>query len=162
MDQFMKKNYLKSLIVLIISFMVILSFNSSFAIEEQSNYKTINGMSIYYGVIPSEIVEGHPKQHSEREMHGGVPRDSNQFHLIVSLFDNETNKRISDAEITATINELGLSGETKKLEPMNIADTITYGNYFRIDINKTYEINLQIQRPNIEGITKVKFTHLAY
>ena len=42
------------------------------------------GLEIFYGVIPAEILLGHPSSHEERQMHGGTPRGRGQHHLIVN------------------------------------------------------------------------------
>lgn len=33
----------------------------------------IDGLEIYFGFIPAEILRDHPIEHSEQTMHGGVP-----------------------------------------------------------------------------------------
>lgn len=126
------------------------------------NHKVVDGVAIYVGIMPAEMIQGHPQEHAEREMHGGVPSGAHRDHLIVALFDNATGKRISDVQVTATVEEIGLAGKTKKLEPMKIAGTITYGNYFDMPSRNIYRILVQIRRPESAGAIKAEFTHRHY
>jgi hypothetical protein len=121
--------------------------------------KVVNGIAIYLGVLPSEMIQGHPKGHPEAEMHGGIPAGEHRYHILVALFDSSSGRRITDAEVTARVSELGLAGPQKKLEPMVIAGTITYGNYFNLPGWGPYRIRLQIRRP---GVSRVIETELEY
>lgn len=103
-------------------------------------YKTDGGMTVYLGVIPAEMVKGPP-------MHGGAPRHGHQYHIVAAVFDAATNARVSDAAVTAQVSGLGLAGTTQSLEPMRIADTITYGGFFELPGADIYTIRLTIQRP---------------
>src|SRR4030067_126792 len=61
----------------------------------------VDGVAIYFGILPAELVRGHPQEHPEGQMHGGVPVGEN--HITVALFDDKTGKRITRAEVTATV-----------------------------------------------------------
>jgi hypothetical protein len=54
------------------------------------------------------------------------------YHLIVSVFDAKTGKRIENATVSARVGELALAPQSKMLEPMQIAGTVTFGNFFTI------------------------------
>ncbi len=51
-----------------------------------------------------------------------------------------------------------MGGEQEKLEPMTIAGTVTYGNYFNMSANNTYHIKVQIRRPGMPDVDAT-FTH---
>jgi hypothetical protein len=34
----------------------------------------LNGMELFFGVIPAAILRGDPREHEEQSIHGGVPR----------------------------------------------------------------------------------------
>ena len=40
---------------------------------ETGQVARVNGMDVFYGVIPAEIIRGHPAGDTETKMHGGVP-----------------------------------------------------------------------------------------
>jgi hypothetical protein len=105
----------------------------------------INDMDVFYGVIPAEIIRGHSAGHTERKMHGGVPRGTGQHHLIVSLFEVKTGKRIENARVSARIGEAGLAPQSRPLERMQLAGTVTYGNFFTMSSPGPYRIEVKIR-----------------
>ncbi|MFV2004309.1 MAG: hypothetical protein ACC650_03845 [Gammaproteobacteria bacterium] len=129
------------------------------AADVPEKFQIINNVAIYLGVIPAQIIRGHPNEHPESKMHGGVKTKHHNDHVVVALFDNTSGKRIENAKVTGSIMELGLGNEHKKLDAMKINDTITYGNYFKMPSTGTYHIKLWIRIPDKQGIIEVKFTH---
>lgn len=129
------------------------------AADAPENFQVIDGVAIYLGVIPPQIVQGHPSEHPEASMHGGLPAKGHRDHVVVALFDNATGKRIEDAQVTGGVMEIGQGSKKKKFDPMPIADSVTYGNYFNIPDNGVYHINLQIIRPGVQGVLEAQFTH---
>lgn len=114
--------------------------------------KVVDGVAIYIGVLPAEMVKGHPGTHPEGVMHDGISAGKNRYHLVVALFDEKANgKRIGGAQVKARISEFGLPGQEKKLDPMLIAGTVTYGNYFAMPNPGPYRINLEIRHARIHS-----------
>lgn len=105
---------------------------------------TADGLEIHYGVVPAAVVDAHRKDDAERTMHRGVPRRAGQHHLTVALFDARTHGRIEQAEVWATVTELGLAPNRKKLEPMRLAGEMSYGNYFSMAAPGPYRIRLEV------------------
>jgi hypothetical protein len=93
----------------------------------QSEPQTSGGLTVYFGIVPAEIIKGPPPHVGERPMHGRIPRRPHKYHAVAALFDAKTGDRISDASVTARISGVGMSGSSKKLEPMEIGGTRTYG-----------------------------------
>ncbi len=83
---------------------------------------------------------------------------------MVALYDAETAVRITDAEVTATVRPVGLSGTTKKLEPFMVSDAMTYCNYFNMPVYGEYRIKIEIRHAGVPGVTKaeLKFDHTSY
>jgi len=119
--------------------------------------KTVGGLVVYLGAIPAEIVKGHPSSHPEIRMHGGPPRGRHEYHLVVAIFDGASGARVEDAKLSARVSAIGLVGSTKALEPMQIAGTTTFGNYFDLPDKGLYTINLVIERPR--GTVRVNFVY---
>jgi len=143
-----------------LGFITLILFQSSaFAAEVPETYQVVEGIAIYLGVMPAQIVKGHPKKHPEAKMHGGVPILRGGDHVVVALFDNATGQRIENARVTGSVMEIGLGAEQKTLEPMTIAGTVTYGNYFNMAGKNDYRIKLQIRRPKTPGVVEATFIH---
>jgi hypothetical protein len=109
-------------------------------------YRSASGVEAYVGVVPAQITKGHEPTQPEGPMHGGVPPNGHQYHLVAAVFDVYTGERITDASVTAKVSGLNLAGPTKALEPMAIAGTITYGAYFNLASIDFYTIALTIKR----------------
>jgi len=122
-----------------------------------SEHKVVDGVSIYLGIVPAEIVRGHRLEHPESEMHDGPPAGEHVYHIIVALFDQQTDKRISDALVSTSISEINHPGHQRKLEPMLIAGTIAYGNYFDLPGSGPYRIVVQIRRPGQPRVIETEF-----
>lgn len=155
----MPNPYLKTFLRAALAGVALLFLTVAYAADSSLN-KMVNGVAIYLGVIPAEIVLGHPKSHTEAEMHGGVPAGQHQNHVVVALFDNATGKRISAAKVSAWVHEINLAGTRKKLEPMLIAGTVSYGNYFNMPAtNNPYRIQVRIELPGVAGATEAQFDY---
>lgn len=125
--------------------------------DTHSGYLVDNGMAVYYAVIPAEMIRGHPKQHPEAAMHGGVPKRPHVHHVMLALFDASSLERIVDAEVAATVSEIGLAGEKKKLEPFTVAGALTYGNYFNMQPRTNYRVRADIKLPGSQKAARVEF-----
>lgn len=112
---------------------------------ETGKHQQVQGIDIYYGLLPAQIAGAHPPAHEEQKMHGGAPAGKNEYHLVVALFD-AGGKRITDAVVAATVGEFGMSGTRKALEPMRIADATSFGNYFLLRGAGIYRIAIEIKR----------------
>jgi hypothetical protein len=110
------------------------------------DYKTADGITVYLGVVPAAIVKTPPLRSAEQPMHGGMPRGIHQYHVIAAVFDAATNARVSDATVIAQVSGLGLIGTTKTLEPMEIANTTTYGGFFNLPGADLYTITLTVRK----------------
>lgn len=106
----------------------------------------LDGMELFFGIIPAEIVRGHPSDHEERSMHGGVPRGKGVHHLVISVFDSKTRARITDATLTGSVTEPGMAIQRKPLESMSFGGAVSYGNYFAMPNQGPYEIVVNVQR----------------
>lgn len=127
------------------------------AVALDEHDRVVDGIGIYIGVVPCELIQG-----PERQMHGGVPAVKHCHHVMVALFDNASGQRIEDATVSARVREMGasgVSGAVKKLEPMAIAGAMTYGNFFVMPEPGPFLINLQIQRPGSTHKTETQFQY---
>lgn len=123
------------------------------------NYKTVDGLTVYLGVLPASMIRGHEDGHLEAAMHGGVPRGSHAYHVMVAVFDAESGERIEDALVQAEVAPLGLSATRKALDVMVIAGATTYGNYFTMRGDGEYRISVSIARPGVIRPVALEFTY---
>jgi hypothetical protein len=116
-----------------------------------------DGIMVYLGVVPAEVVLGHAPQHPEAQMHGGPPEQPQRYHVMVALFEAASGARISNATVTARVSELALAVTEKRLELMTIAGAATYGNYFPMSNAGPYRIEVRIRRPGVAGEVQTTF-----
>ncbi len=130
------------------------------AMDVPENFQVVDGVAVYLGVMPAEVIEGYHKAGPESKMHKKAKlKMEHRDHVVVALFDNATGKRIENAKVKGSVMEFGLGSKKKKLERMKIAGTITYGNYFDMPDKNVYHINIEIRRPGVKGVIEAKFTH---
>ena len=122
-----------------------------------NEHVVVDGVSIYLGIVPAEIVGGHSREHEESEMHGGPPAGKHVYHLVIAVFDQQSGKRISDARVSASVLEINHPGRLHELEPMLIEGTIAYGNYFDLPGTGPYRIMVQIRRPGQPRVIETEF-----
>lgn len=117
------------------------------AADEAAFLKSGGGLTVYFGIVPAEIVKGPATHSNEQPMHGHTPRGAHEFHIIAALFDAVTGARVSDANVTAQVSGLGLSGAKETLEAMQIEGTMTYGAFFDLPGADLYTVKLHVDRP---------------
>lgn len=114
----------------------------------QSGSLQQGGIVAYHAIVPAEIVRGHPKDHAEAKMDGGVPNAASAHHVMVALFDDASSERIVHAKVTGTVGEVVLAPQSKLLEAFTIADALTYGNYFRLGSKAMHRFRIDVDRPS--------------
>ena len=154
----MNTRYFKIPLHIIMVGIAALFLSSAFA-ADSSLHKIVDGVAIYVGVIPAELIEGHPKAHPESEMHGGVPVTEAQYHIVIALFDAKTGARITNAKVTASLSSIGFPVIKKTLEPMLIANSISYGNYFKLSGKGAHQIQIEISGVHTGQTIHATFEH---
>lgn len=123
---------------------------------DSGDRQVVDGVAIYFGVLPAELVHGHPREHPESEMHGGVA--AGESHLLVGLFDAKSGQRIGGAEIRARVTADPDIEVRKPLEAMLIGGSLSYGNYFLLKGAGPFRIELRIRRPGAPDEIRTVFT----
>jgi hypothetical protein len=142
-------------------FLVALALASLIAASAHAeNSQTVDGHTVYLGVVPAEIVKGHERGHPEREMHGGAPTRRSQYHIMIVIFETATGKRVTDARLVARVSEPGLAPVQKKLEPMEISGAMSFGNYFAMGGAGPYSIKLAIELPAAKRRLDTEFRNI--
>ena len=122
--------------------------------DTESGYVVDHGIAVYYATIPAEIIRGHAKEHPEATMHGGIPRPR---HAYCDGWVIRCLQRITDADVTALVTEVGFAEEQKQLEKFTVADAVTYGNYFEMWPNSIYRIKVIVRAPAFKDEAHVEF-----
>jgi hypothetical protein len=126
--------------------------------QDGAGSKTVAGLTVYLGVLPATMIEGNAKEHAE-EAHGGIPRGPHAYHVMAAVFDAETGERVENVAIEARVTPFGLAPVTRRLEPMAIAGTVTYGNYFTMRGDGPYQITFIVTAPHRTDPVVVEFSY---
>jgi cytochrome c5 len=126
--------------------------------RSDGKHRVVAGTAIDLGIVSAESLRAqHPKPDAESAMHGGIPSGKGFYHVNISLRDAVTNAEIKDAEVEVRVANPVTGNETKKLEPMAIRDTLSYGNYFRMSGKDPYTITVQVRRSGASQDIEAKF-----
>ena len=125
------------------------------------NSQTVDGMTIYVGVMPAELVQGHSTAPGDPQaLHGGTPQKSSSHHIVVALFDAKSGTRITDAQIRAGVGDRSYNHEPdRSLEPMEISGTMSYGNFFLMQGAGAWRIHLEILRAGASRPVEADFAY---
>lgn len=124
-----------------------------------SDFAVVDDVTIYLAVLPAEMLRTFPPGSEESRMHGGVPGGRHVHHVQVALFDAKTGARLTDAEVVATVAEVGLGGTRRTLDPFTIGDAETYGGYFELQPRQHYKVGIQATFPDDKRIVEQTFDY---
>ncbi len=128
----------------------------SVSAAERGYRQVVDGVAVYFGIMPAQLVRGHPPEHAEGQMHGGAPAGEN--HIMVALFEEKTGRRLDGADVSATITGPDRFKTEKNLEPMVIAGAASYGNYFYMPGPGPYRIALRFRTAGATRDMRASFT----
>ncbi len=121
-------------------------------------HKTVEGIEIYLAVNAAEMLQGHPPDHTESEMHSRIrTQDKKQHHIMVSLFNAKTGERLRDTTIRASVMTDNFTGPVRKLELMVTDGIKNYGNFFTFPDDGPFRIKLEIEQRGVTNVIKTEF-----
>ncbi len=129
---------------------VCLLAGSSLAIAQSS--KVVQGIEVSYGITTAANVDKSRDRHDGKMHKRGriFPRGSH--HLVVALKDQSSGRPINNATVRAFVHALDGSAVERKLEPMHIADSVSYGGYFDLPASGSpYKLVFNVSAPNISS-----------
>jgi hypothetical protein len=83
---------------------------------------------------------------------------------MAAVFEAENGARIEDATVEASVTPIAdaaahVAGVTRRLKPMAIAGTVTYGNYFTMRGDGPYRIVLTISQAEAAKSLMLEFSY---
>ena len=120
--------------------------------------KHADGLAVYLGILPAQLLRG-PSDGHLATMHGCLPSGSGSHHVVIAVYEERTGKQLDSAAVEATVAPLGMGETSRALEPMKIANTTTYGNFFPMDVPGPYRIRVSIRQQEQRGMTRVQFNY---
>lgn len=126
--------------------------------------KTVDGLTVYLGVVPAAVTRAHAPQHTEGSMHGGVStrRSIHDVHLLVAVFNRASGERMRNVQVTARIHGTGRNLGTVTLTPMTVNGALTYGGYTSLGVEQDVMISVDIKRPGRTPRTSIVTAQFEY
>ena len=107
--------------------------------------KTAGGIVFRIGMASGEQVSSHPPGHAEGKMHPSESRQGRD-HLVISLAEESSGKRIEDATVTASVSRSGVDHVNRPLERMEAPGATSYGGFFDFRQPGPYRIRIEVAR----------------
>lgn len=114
--------------------------------NDQIEFRTIAGdFSVYLAVMPSVMITGPDNipESAASPYQATAAKDSH--HVMVSIFEYRSGKRISKAAVSARIAGLGFSGEKKTLKPVEVAGATVFANSYSMIGRGPFRVDIQFQ-----------------
>lgn len=135
----------------------------AFAAEDLNFRKNVGDFWVYLAVMPADFIAGPPAaEPGATPFQPASARDTH--HLMVSIFDYRTGRRITGAAVEARVAALGLSGVKKGLENENAAGASVYAGLFPMLGRGPFRIDVEFRAPGATGPqhTTFYFTHPSF
>jgi len=116
-------------------------------------------VTVHIGVTPMAKALESAASHPDEVTHGRSWFDRGTHHLVVALFDTRSHERITDAQVSATVTEVGLNAEARPLERMSAGNVVSYGNTFTLKRGAHYTIKFVVRRPGVHVPTETTFDY---
>lgn len=122
------------------------------------DYRVVDGTTVYFGAISADVIRRNRNEYPEK-VYGASPSAPDQFYVTIALFDVNSGKRVPDAAVRARVSTAAASGPEKALEPLTLADSSTYGNYFAMGGAGPFEVTVTFRRPGAPSTGQARFQY---
>jgi cytochrome c5 len=106
------------------------------------HHRSVGGVELYLGIAPA----------ASAAVNQPRPSGAGYYYVNLSLRDPVSGAYIKDAQVEARAANAVGGGDTKKLEAMVLAESTSYGNFFRMQGKEPYVITVQVRRPGAAPI----------
>jgi hypothetical protein len=116
-------------------------------------------VTVHLGVMPLAAAVEREASNPRDVTHDLMRFGRGTRHVVVALFNTRSHERITDAQVTATVTEVGLNAEEKPLKQMSSGNVISYGNTFTINPGAHYTIKIVVRRPGAHAPVDATFDY---
>lgn len=128
------------------------------AADEVGFRKDVAGYTVYLAVMPAPVLTGPaPAEEPGASPFRRAPAPRDTHHVMVSLFESGSGRRVTDAEVEARVAALGFSGEKKRLEAASVAGAPLYGGTFPMLGRGPFMVDVEFRVPGAARPQHVRF-----
>lgn len=111
------------------------------------NHKRVGGIELYLGIAPAaSAAVSQPR-----------PSGPGYYYVNLTLRESTSGTYIKDAQVEARAANAVSGGDTKTLAPVALAESASYGNFFRMQGREPYVITVQVRRPGAAQAIEARF-----
>lgn len=150
----------RALLVLIVA----LAFPGRALAQELGFRKNVGDFWVYLAVMPAELLTGPGASQPPGATPYQAPAARDTHHVMVSIFEYRSGRRVEEASVAARVAELGFSGAKKTLEPIIVAGEKVYGGRFPMLGRGPYRVDVEFRLPGAAGPEHATFyfTHPSF
>lgn len=131
--------------------------------------KTVDDLTVYLGVVPAGIVQGH-KAEFATAVHGGLPRSSvHNVHILAAVFNKTSGARLENIQVRARIHEVHARVNGSKprswsmtLQPMRVNGALTFSAFTNLGGWQDAMISIDVIRPSRSPRNRVTTAQFEY
>ena len=110
--------------------------------------QTVDGLTIYLGVVPAAITRGHGREHAGEPGARTAGSSVHDIHVVAGIFEKHSGERIGNASVTARFQGERGPAWTVPLRPMTVNGALTYGGFTSMGANMNATVSIIVQRPS--------------
>jgi len=133
--------------------------------EEAGFRQDVAGFTVYLAVMPAPVLTGPaPPVEPGASPFRRPPAARDTHHVMVSIFESRSGRRMTDARVEARVAALGFSGEKRMLKPTSVAGAQVYSGVFPMIGRGPFRVDVEFQVPGEERLQHVRFyfTHPSF
>lgn len=136
----------------------------SLAAETFTYRKTAGEFSVYLAVMPGELVSGPQPAPEPGATLFQPPTAQDTHHVMVSIFEYRTGRRVTNAAVEARVAALGFSGIKKPLEATTVAGAPVYAGLFPMQGRGPFRVDVELHAPSAQRREHATFyfTHPSF
>ena len=111
------------------------------------HHKLVGGVDFYLGIAPAaSVAVSQPR-----------PSGPGYYFINLTLREAASGAYIKDAQVQARAANAVSGGDTKDLAPLALAESASYGNFFRMQGQEPYVITVHVRRPGAAQAVEARF-----
>jgi len=111
------------------------------------NHKRVGDIELYLGIAPAaSAAVSQPR-----------PSGPGYYYINLTLRESASGAYIKDAQVEARAANAVSGGDTRNLAPVALAESASYGNFFRMQGREPYVITVHVRRPGAAQAIEARF-----
>lgn len=107
--------------------------------------QVVEGVKFDYGLV-ADTRGAPPSSHPDPAMHGGPPVQANAYHVVLSVTDAKTGRKLEPIEVSMGVSGPGHPGRgIVPMEAMTVNGQASYGHYVVLPDRGPYQLEFRVR-----------------